>query len=572
MQKTEQKHGARRGQQKTKLTFLDRFSGLSYAYFGGPARRIAGSMPTLRDSILKSNVRITPEALVASALMATVISAVIAVALAVVGLAIGFIYLVFGVFAIPITFVVTLNGPRMSSSNRSYSLDNELPYMMGFIEVLASGGVSPIQALRRIAKMRKVFPASAKEAKLILVDIDVFGMDPISALEKAAGHNPNKQFSEFLYGYTTVLKTGGDVGTYVNGQMKEIMNTAETKIRRSSDTIGTMAEAYVTVTAVLGLSLFTIYEIQAVISHNSSGLTTILMFSFLFVPMLSGVFVWILDGIGIKQPYLDLRPYKAFAITAPVAAVIMLAPIPIDLFLHVSLALIALTLWPTIVSTRLSRQRMGLESRLPDFIRDIAESRKVGLAPEIGIQSLGTKNYGRLSAPVRSMGAQLSWGVSLTKVMTSFVNKVDSWVTKVVGVLMMEVVEVGGGTVLSFSEMADFTRKMNDLDSEKRSILRPYTYVIYIAGLMVVMTTFMMVYLLSESARISPTFTAASTVNPATIELLLVAAIFESWVAGLVAGKMGDGSLSAGFRHSLILVVLSVIVIYVVSIFLKVPL
>lgn len=52
-----------------------------------------------------------------------------------------------------------------------------------------------------------------------------------------------------------------------------------------------------------------------------------------------------------------------------------------------------------------------------------------------GIQSLGNKHYGHLSEPVRSMGAQLSWGVSLTKAMTSFISKVDSWVTKAIGVL-----------------------------------------------------------------------------------------------------------------------------------------
>jgi archaeal flagellar protein FlaJ len=565
--KNKEEHG-----KKVQLTFLDKFSGFSYAVFGGPGTRISKGMPGLRNSILKSNLRITPEALVASALMATMISAAVSIALLVVGIAIGFLYLMLGVVAIPLTFILTLNGPQISASGRSYALENELPYFVGFIQVLASGGVSPIQAMRRVAKMARIFPAAAKEAKLILVDIDVFGMDPISALEKAANYSPNKNFAEFLYGYTTVLKTGGDVATYVHGKMKEIMDATSTKIRRSSETIGTMAEAYVTVTAVLGISLFTLYEIQAVLSHEGGGLTNILLFSFVMVPLLSGVFVWILDGIGTKQPYLDMRPYKALAFSAPAAAVIFLLPLPLQLYLHVSLALIAFTLWPAIVGIRASRHRSGLENHLPDFIRDIAESRKVGLAPEIGIQSLGNKNYGELSPPVRNMGAQLSWGVSLNKVMSTFVNKVDSWVTKVVGVLMMEVVEVGGGTVLSFSEMADFTRKMNDLEADKRSLLKPYTYVIYVAGLLVVMTTFLMVYLLRESATIAPTFSGTASISPGTIELLIVSAIFESWVAGLVAGKMGEGSLASGFRHSLILVLLSLVTVVVASQFIKVPL
>jgi flagellar protein FlaJ len=559
--------------QKVKLTFLDRYSGLSYSIFGGLGSRIAKGMPGLRDTILRSSLRITPEALVASAFLSTVIASAAVVVAIVVGMALGFLYLVLSVVAIPITFLLVLNGPRISSSSRSYALGNELPYVIGFMEVLASGGVSPIQTLRRIAKRGNVFPAAAKEAKLILVDIDVFGMDPISALEKAAKYNPNKAFAEFLYGYTTVLKTGGDVTTFVNGQMKEIMDITNAKIKRSSDTVSTMAEGYVTVTAVLGMSLFTIYQVQAVISHSTAGLTSIFLFSFLVVPLLSVMFIWMLDGTGLKQPYFDRRPYYALAESAPVAAAVYLAPLPLDLFIHVSLTLIVLTIWPTIVSMRVSRERSGLERRLPDFIRDVAESRKVGLAPETGIQGLGTKNYGLLSKPIRRMGAQLSWGIPLTKVMSSFVSRVNSWVTKVVGVLMMEVVDVGGGTVLSFSEMADFTRRINDLESEKRSSIKPYVYVIYMAGLMVVTTTFLMVYLMGESAVLAPSgYSGAITVDPGTIQLLLVASVVESWVAGIVAGKMGEGSVSDGFRHALILVVLSVVVVYVGSLFVKVPL
>jgi flagellar protein FlaJ len=559
--------------QKVKLTFLDRYSGLSYSIFGGLGSRIAKGMPGLRDTILRSSMRITPEALVASAFLSTVIASVAVAAAIAIGLALGFLYLVLSVVAIPITFLLVLNGPRISASSRSYALGNELPYVVGFMEVLASGGVSPIQTLRRIAKRGNVFPAAAKEAKLILVDIDVFGMDPISALEKAAKYNPNKAFAEFLYGYTTVLKTGGDVTTFVNGQMKEIMDITNAKIKRSADTVSTMAEGYVTVTAVLGMSLFTIYQVQAVISHSTAGLTSIFLFSFLVVPLLSAMFIWMLDGTGLKQPYFDRRPYYALAVSAPFAAAFMLAPLPVDLFIHVSLTLIVLTIWPTIVAMRVSRERSGLERRLPDFIRDVAESRKVGLAPETGIQGLGTKNYGLLSKPIRRMGAQLSWGIPLTKVMSSFVSRVNSWVTKVVGVLMMEVVDVGGGTVLSFSEMADFTRRINDLESEKRSSIKPYVYVIYMAGLMVVTTTFLMVYLMGESATLAPSGYAASiSVDPGTIQLLLVASVVESWVAGIVAGKMGEGSVSDGFRHALVLVVLSIAVVYIGALFVKVPL
>jgi archaeal flagellar protein FlaJ len=554
-----------------KVTLLDKISVFALRIFGRPARRIVKGMPSMRDDILKSNLRTTPDALVSLALLIATLAGIVTAAIVVVAILTGFLLLTLVIVAPPIALLIALNAPKFSQSSRSYALENELPFLVGYMEVLAGGGVSPVSTLRRIAKMDKLLPASSKEAKLVLVDTDVFGMDPISALEKAATYNPNRTFSEFLYGFTTVLKTGGDAQTYVNSKLKEIMDARSSKIRRTSDTIGTMAEAYVTVTAVLGISLFTLYQIQAIISHNSSGLTSILIFSFVLIPIISGVFLWMLDGLGTKQPYLDKRPYKIFAIFAPIGAALYFVPMPLPLFLHVSVALGMTVLVPSIYAIKYARERGGLEKKLPDFIRDVAESRKIGLSPESAIEALASKGYGRLTKPIKKMGAQLSWGLDLSKVVTTFIASVNSWLTKVVGALMLEVVDVGGGTVRSFSEMADFTRRINDLESEKRSTLRPYLFVIYMAAMLIVITTFLMVYFLTQTATAPGAGLSTPTVEGSTVELLLVSAIFESWVVGFVAGKMGEGSVSDGFKHSLFLVVMSVVIVFVASTIITIP-
>ena len=556
---------------KQKITLVDKLSVFSLKVFGGPAKRIANGMPGLRDDILKSYLRTTPDALVSLALFVTTIVTAEVAVLVVVALLFNFLLLALAVVASPVALLVSLIAPAFSKSSRSYALENELAFMIGYMEVLAGGGVSPISTLRRITKMEKLLPASSREAKLVLVDTDVFGMDPISALEKAAKYNPNRTFSEFLYGYTTVLKTGGDAQAYVNSKLKEIMDARSAKTRRTADTIGTLAEAYVTVTAVLGISLFTLYQIQAIVAHSQSGITSILLFSFVVIPLISGVFLWLLDGLGTKQPYLDKRPYKVFAIFGPIGGALYLIPLPVPLFLHVGIALGATVFVPSIYAIKYSRERGGLEKALPEFIRDVAESRKIGLSPESSIEELSSKGYGRLSKPVAKMGAQLSWGLTLGKVVSTFIESVHSWLTKVAGSLMLEVVDVGGGTVRSFSEMADFTRKINDLESEKRSTLRPYLFVIYMAAVMIVLTTFLMVYFLISTAATPAGALATPSVDSNTIELLLASTLFESWVVGFVAGKMGEGSVSDGFKHSLALVLISVATIFIAATFIKIP-
>lgn len=119
--------------------------------------------------------------------------------------------------------------------------------------------------------------------------------------------------------------------------------------------------------------------------------------------------------------------------------------------------------------------------------------------------------------------------------------------------------------------MADFTRRVNDLEAEKRSTLRPYIFVTYMAGIMIVMTTFLMVYFLQQTS-LAPGAAGGAAVNTGTIDILLVSALFESWVVGLVAGKMGEGSLSDGFKHSMFLVIISVVTVYLASLFINIPL
>jgi archaeal flagellar protein FlaJ len=412
-------------------------------------------------------------------------------------------------------------------------------------------------------------PAAAKEAKRILIDIDVFGVDPITAFEKAAKYSPNRDFAELLYGYTTVLKVGGDVSNYINNKLKDTLENRGAKVKRTSDSVGTLAEAYLTVTAVLGISLFSLYQLEGVVSQSSGGLQSLFLFSYLVIPLISGLFIFILDGVAPKQPYYNKKPYKFFLMSVPAGVVLYFAPIPVQLSIHVSIALASMVIAPSIIAFKNGREQSGLERALPDFIRDVAEGRKIGLSPEGSIEQLGSKNYGRLSKSIKTMGSQISWGLPITKVISTFAASVDSWITKTIGTLMVEVVDVGGGTVGSFSQMADFTRKVNELESEKRSALRPYIFVIYMAGIMLVLTTFMMVYFLTQPiASGIKVPTAGLTADPATVQQLLVAAIFDSWVVGLVAGKMGGGSLSEGFKHSLALVVIGLMIVTFSGLFL----
>ncbi len=531
---------------------------------------MSASLPLLRDSILKSNMKITPEGLISLALLSTLITAgIVAVGITVGIVFFHVIYFLALIVAIPLVFIIMINAPRMSASGRAAGIDTELPFVLGYMSVLAGGGVSPIATFRRIADL-KLFPASRKEAKRVLTEVDVFGHDPITAIERVARWNPNKRFSEFLFGYTTILKGGGDFAAYLALKLKDTIEAKGSAVKRSADTTGTMAEAYLTVTVILGMTLYTLDMIQVLLNNNTAGLINLYLFAFVIVPLISAGFIWLIDAIQPKWPFVDYRPYKFFIYTIPPAAIFFFIPLPIPFYLKTALTLIIGTSLPAFMATRFSRERRALEKVLPEFIRDVAEGRKTGLSPEMAIERLAGRHYGVLSKDVTRMGAQLSWGVSLATVISTFTQNVSSWITKAIGTLLVEVVDVGGGTVRSFSDMAEFTRNINEMESDRRSALRPFVYITYVAGIMVIITTFIMVYLLNQPAA-TGFASAPSAIDPHTIDLLLTTAIFDTFVIGLVAGKMGESGIPDGFKHGILLVVVSLVAIYAARIFIKIP-
>jgi archaeal flagellar protein FlaJ len=482
-----------------------------------------------------------------------------------------FLYLV-GISPV-ILFLMVLNAPKLSQSGRSAALENELPFVVGYMSILAGGGLTLIDTLRQISEI-EIFPAASKEAKRILIDIDMFGHDPLTALERASRQSASRAWEELLAGYTTVLRTGGDYVNYLNLHLRENFDAMSDKLKRTVDTVGLIAESFLIVTVVLGLTLFTLYLVEALVNNNSSGINNIYFFNYLIVPFIAAGFVWLIDAVAPKWPYNDYRPYKVFLAMIPVGLVVLFAPIPVKFYWHMGLALIVVTTPAAVLASRYSRERRSIEKKLPDFIDDVSEGRKIGLPPEEAIERLGdTSNYGALSKPVQKMAAQLSWGVSLTKVISNFSESINSWVAKAVGTLMLQVVEIGGGTIHGFEDMAAFTRKVSDIESQGRSQLRSYVLIAYIGGLMLIMTTFIMVILLAQGSALGVKGISLSTssASAGALDGLVAAGMFESWVIGVTAGKMGEGAVSEGFKHGLILVLMNLAAIVLIGPFINFP-
>jgi len=275
-----------------------------------------------------------------------------------------------------------------------------------------------------------------------------------------------------------------------------------------------------------------------------------------------------------KTPVTEMRPYKVFAVCviAGMALFFFLflsgsfgllsqMPVALALGLFISAAPAA------VVHGKLSSKKTSTEQGVNSFLRDLTEVRKTGLSPEKCIESLSHREYGVFSKELRKISSEISWGIPLKKVMMNFIDRTKSWMTQIVMFLLVETVDVGGGTIEMIESLARFNNLTQEVEKEKKSATRPYIMMPYFAALLLVITTSLML------GFTTGTIGVANAPPPPNMDwirqIFMTSAIFYSYMVGIVAGKISEESIAAGFKHAAVLVIISIVAAELLPMFIK---
>ncbi len=212
-----------------------------------------------------------------------------------------------------------------------------------------------------------------------------------------------------------------------------------------------------------------------------------------------------------------------------------------------------------------SRWRDGIDSNLPNLLRDIADAQRTGLSLPRAITESSKRNYGPLTPELKKMAAKISWGIPFDQAMRSFTNYADTELNNRAAILILEAQRSGGVIEDIFDSAQKHVEDILALKKERLGQMKPYIWIIYAAFfifLLVIVVLFQtFFYPMSEmylefqdvgfggqSMGLPPQILASYTI------LFLHMTIIEGLFSGLVAGKMGEGKASAGLKHSTIMV------------------
>ncbi len=503
----------------------------------------------------------------------------------------------FGIMFIPffaiIPLLVIISGvilPKTGASNRISGLKVEIPYASMYISTMASGGLSPFESLLRLRHM-DLLPNMQKEVNRVNTIAMSTGVDPVTAMEQAAKVINMKEYKELLLGYASSVRTGGDTLHYLFNQTEGMFKGMSTKIKALGENMGMLMEAY-TIVGILGvLGIFLIFVMGLALPTIGMTLSgdQFFYFSFVILPCSSIFFIYFGDASQISYPISNWRTYKIFAASLPLGILLgtqLVLPFYDDKFLlfpllkrlllslrdmigmaegtepalGLALTLIILALPGAIGDTYLLGKESQTLHGINMFLRDLVEARKSGLGPERCIHALSNKDYGVFSNHLKKISMKLNWGYSLRNIWDEFRESIQNWLALVNIYLLVDTIEVGGGTEESLETLAKFAESTKHLEDEKKAVLMPLTIVPYIGAALLTGTTVMFLQFFTGMSGLG-----VSIATVTLYKILLTPLALHSWCLGLVTGKITAGRLSAGFKHSILLTLVSLLGIWAVS-------
>jgi flagellar protein FlaJ len=209
------------------------------------------------------------------------------------------------------------------------------------------------------------------------------------------------------------------------------------------------------------------------------------------------------------------------------------------------------------------RWKKAIESKVPDLLYDIAEAQLSGMSFIRALQTATSHDYGIVSKELRRIVAQIRLGLSLEDALNKFAERTDSELVRKVSIVINGVSKYGGDVTKTIRSLADYIKLLLTLDEERKASMRMYLGIIYISFLVLLV---IIVILLNQfffnilKLAVGTTLILPQIGYEGFRRIFFYATVVQAICSGLVAGKLGEGSIFAGLKHIVIMMFLSLIV------------
>ena len=252
-------------------------------------------------------------------------------------------------------------------------------------------------------------------------------------------------------------------------------------------------------------------------------------------------------------------------------------------------AVIVLVTPPTIVRYANYNNLKTIEERFPDFLRDIVEGLRGGMSLPLAIKYTSKNNYGALTPKINLLISQLSWGVPFEKAINNFASTLGSkTITRAVRTII-EAHRSGGNIADVIDAVGNSTVELEKIKRERTSRISSQMmqgYIIYFVflGVMVGIQKFLLPSFSGSAGASTGALVSGAVGGDADITSIMLGssgstainmedyekmfthlAVIQGFFSGIVIGKLAEGSVDAGLKHAIIMVIVGYTIMTIAS-------
>jgi flagellar protein FlaJ len=259
-------------------------------------------------------------------------------------------------------------------------------------------------------------------------------------------------------------------------------------------------------------------------------------------------------------------------LTALINALYLKAPLVLTVDELMFLALMVAIFPPAVVNLLDGRWRNAVDNAIPKFLRELSEAGRTGVTLTRAIELASKRKYGPLSGELKRIVAHLSWGLSLEEALKRFAERVNTRLARRTAILISEISRAGGEVQEILETVSRHINELQTVERERRSQIRPYITIVYIAFFIFLFVDIMLIktffseleHMKGVMAEAGGMFLASALDVGKVEQVMFHITILEGFYGGLIAGKVGEGSIGAGLKHSLAMMAIGFLAFYLI--------
>ncbi|MBI2575345.1 type II secretion system F family protein [Candidatus Woesearchaeota archaeon] len=238
-----------------------------------------------------------------------------------------------------------------------------------------------------------------------------------------------------------------------------------------------------------------------------------------------------------------------------------------------------------------SKKQKELEARFPEFVRNLTGAIKSGMPAASAVVHVAETDYGSLNPYVKKLANQIEWAIPFRKAFTNFGKETNNAVIKRAIATVIQAEQAGGNIEDVLSSITGSLLQIKKIREERKAslhaqIMQSYVIFFVFLGVMIIIQNLLIPYMSNFGGGAGGTGLAGAApqiIKKVAIDfsspgaliasmgawlislygIFLMMSMIQGFFAGVVLGKLAEGDLTSGLKHSLVMMTSAFIIITV---------